>query len=123
MACKMIVYESEEGRARDPEDTARFEASCKALEAAGIGLCRVACASPDDIEDPEAREAVDGADMGALPISVYDGGLIRTGAYPTDQELADFLDVPDGTLSVNKQGAPAMGNDLPPACTCGNGPK
>lgn len=120
MSCNMVVYESESAKTKDPADTKRFEASVDALKAAGIEICRVCCASIDDVKEAEAKDAMkDGMD--ALPVSVYDGVVISVGAYPSDQELADFLDAPDGTLSVNKQGAPAMGNDLPPSgCSCNN---
>lgn len=121
MTCKMVVYESEGAKDRDPADTARFDESVKALEAAGIGLCRVMCSSVDDVEDAEAKAALGDKGIDALPVSVYDGVVISSGAYPTDQELADFLDAPDGTLSVNKDNGPAMPNDLPPAgCACNN---
>ena len=116
----MIVYESEDARQRDPEDTERFERSYAALEAAGIGVCRVMCSSADDVGEGEAKEIVTDLGMGQLPICLYQGVSISVGEYPSDQDLADFLDVPDGTLSVNRQGPPAMGNDIMPACACGS---
>ena len=111
----MIVYESEESMMRDPADTERFERSYSALKAAGIEVGRVMCSSADDIAEGEAADIVR-----ELPISMYQGVSISVGEYPSDQDLADFLDAPDGTLSVNKQGPPAMGNDIMPACACGS---
>ena len=116
----MIVYESEEAMARNPADTERFEKSCAALKAAGIEIDRVMCSSADDIGEGEAAEIVRDLGMGELPICLYQGVSISVREYPSDQDLADFLDAPDGTLSVNKQGPPAMGNDIMPACACGS---
>lgn len=120
MEYDMVIYESEESMRRDPADTERFEKSHAALKAAGIDVGRVVCSSPADVGEGEARDIVDEKGMGALPICMYQGVSISVGAYPSDQDLADFLDAPDGTLSVNRQGPPAMGNDIPPACGCGN---
>lgn len=119
MAHDMIVYESAEARARDPADAERFDRSFAALAEAGIGITRVMCSSPADI-DGEASEIVADRGMGALPICIYQGVDISVGSYPTDQDLADFLDVPDGVLSVNRSKPPAMGNDIMPACACGS---
>lgn len=116
----MIVYESEESMMRNPADTERFERSYSALKAAGIEIDRVMCSSADDIAEGEAADIVGEKGLGALPISMYQGVSISVGEYPSDQDLADFLDAPDGTLSVNKQGPPAMGNDIMPACACGS---
>lgn len=115
----MVVYESAAARARDPADAERFEKSYAALQAAGIGVRRVECSSIGDLADGEARNIVAEKGMEALPICEYQGVDISVGEYPSDQDLADFLDVPDGVLSVNRAQPPSMGNDLPPACACG----
>ena len=117
----MIVYESEQSRSTP--DAARFDTSYEALRKAGIEVVRVLCASPEDVGEGEAREVVELKGMSALPICMYQDVSITVGEYPSDQDLANFLDAPDGTLSVNKQGPPAMGNDIMPACACGNRPR
>ncbi|MDO5853298.1 MAG: arsenic metallochaperone ArsD family protein [Thermoplasmata archaeon] len=114
----MTVYESEAARSRDPADTERFERSYEALAAAGIGIRRVMCASAEDLGDGEAASIVAKQGMDALPICEYQGVDISVGQYPSDQDLADFLDVPDGVLSVDRSKPPAMGNDIQPACAC-----
>lgn len=115
----MTVYESEASRARDPADAERFDRSYAALEAADIHIRRVMCASADDIDaDSEAASIVAKQGFEALPVCEYQGVDISVGQYPNDQDLADFLDVPDGVLSVDRSKPPAMGNDLPPACAC-----
>lgn len=120
MKYDMVVYESEAAKKRDPADTERFEKSYEALKTTGIEIGRVMCESVDDIDEGEAADIVRDRGLGELPISMYQGVSISVGEYPSDQDLADFLDAPDGTLSVNKQGPPAMGNDIMPACACGN---
>lgn len=120
MEYDMIVYESKESMERDPSDTERFEKSWQALKAAGIEVGRVMCSAPEDLPEGEAAEIVAAKGMGSLPICLYQDVSIAVGEYPSDQDLADFLDAPDGTLSVNKQGPPAMGNDIMPACACGS---
>ncbi|MFT0898054.1 hypothetical protein [Candidatus Methanoprimaticola sp. MG2] len=119
MEYDMVVYESEEYRSKNPEDSERFDRSFDSLLKADIVIRRVMCSSADDIDpDGEARSIVSEKGMSALPIAEYQGVDISVGAYPSDQDLADFLDVPDGILSVDRQKPPAMGNDLPPACAC-----
>lgn len=119
MEYDMVVYESEESVRRNPADTERFEKSWNTLKNAGIEVGRFMCASPEDLPEGEAAEIVAAKGMDSLPICLYQGVSIAVGEYPVDQDLADFLDAPDGTLSVNKQGPPAMGNDIMPACACG----
>ena len=120
MEYDMIIYESNAARQRNPADTERFDRSWDALKTAGIEVGRVLCDSADDIDESEAAEIVRAKGLGELPICLYQGVSISVGEYPSDQDLADFLDAPDGTLSVNKQGPPAMGNDIMPACACGS---
>ncbi len=119
MDCDMTVYESEATRSKDVSDAERFDASFDALVNAGIGIRRVVCTSPDDLEEGEARSVVDEQGMDSLPICEYQGVAITVGQYPSDQDLADFLDVPDGVLSVDRTKPLSMGNDLPPSCCCG----
>ncbi len=119
MDCDMTVYESEATRSKDVSDAERFDASFEALVNTGIGIRRVVCTSPGDLEEGEARSVVDEQGMDSLPICEYQGVAITVGQYPSDQDLADFLDVPDGVLSVDRTKPLSMGNDLPPSCCCG----
>lgn len=120
MVPNMTVYESEGSRSRDPKDTARFDESCDRLRTAGITVDRIMCSDESDIPQGEAADIVLQDGFGSLPIAVYDDVVILIGEYPSDQDLADFLEVPDGTLSVDRQKPPSMPNDIQPACACGN---
>ena len=110
----MTVYETADSM--KTEDGARFTASLEKLATARIAVERVTVACPGDIPDGEVRDIVTEEGLSALPAAEFGGVAVCTGAYPTDQELADFLDVPDGVLSVNRSRGPAMANDIPPAC-------
>ena len=116
----MIVFESEDARKRNPADTERFDNSFKALEAVDIHIRRVMCTSVDDIDtDGEAKDIVSEEGMDSLPICEYQRVSLSVAEYPSAHDLADFLNPPDGTLSVDSQKPPSMGNDLMPACNCG----
>lgn len=117
---EMTVYEYEGYSKSHPEDLERFDSSYRLLVSAGIGIERVTCTAAEDLPPGEAFDEVSEKGIEALPICTYNGVIIASGAYPSDQDLADFLDVPDGVLSVDRQKPPSMGNDLPPACACGN---
>lgn len=120
MNCDMVVYESCESRLKDPKDKERFDRSHSILEAAGIHIKRVVCSNIEDIDpDSEAYCIVSENGMDSLPIAEYQGVDITMAQYPSDQDLADFLDVPDGILSVNRTRPPAMANDIQPSCNCG----
>lgn len=120
MTAIMTVYESEGSRSRYPGEAERFDESCRRLESAGIAVERILCSCEEDIPPGEAADVVLQDGLDALPIGVYDEVVVSVGEYPSDQDLADFLDVPDGVLSVDRSKPPSMSNDLPPACACGN---
>ncbi len=111
----MVVYESMESRSRDPADTERFETSFAALREMGIRIGRVTVNGPEDLDpEGEASRIVAEDGMSALPITEYQDVDIAIGRYPSDQELVDFLDAPDGTFGISRSKAPAMNNDLMP---------
>ena len=116
------VYETAGYKNMHPEETERFERSVSALEKAGIFIERILIRDVYEVDrDGETFEAVMEGGLAALPIAEYMGAMITDGQYPDDQTLADYLDVPDGVLSVDRV-KPSAPNDLPPACMCGNNP-
>ena len=117
MRCEMIVYESESYRTSHPDDTIRFYASVARLADVGISLMRVMCSSPDDIGGTEASEVVAEKGMAALPVTECDGAVVCEGSYPSDQELADYLEVPDGVLSTDMSRPPPR-SELAYPCGC-----
>ena len=119
MNCRLTVYEPVDSMARNSADSERFERSIAKLSVAGICVNRVICADASALSPgSEAHDLVSDKGMGVLPITVYDRTVVFSGSYPDDQTLADYLDVPDGMLSVDKKRAPNV-NDLAPGCACG----
>lgn len=118
MEYEFKVFESSESKNKDPADTKRFESSLEALAKVGIHVQRIKCSSVSDIDEEEdAFEIISEEGMSALPIAEYGKVAVSVGKYPDDQTLANFLDVPNGTLSVDKQLGPNI-NDLGPAYNC-----
>ncbi|MDY0293558.1 MAG: arsenic metallochaperone ArsD family protein [Candidatus Methanomethylophilaceae archaeon] len=114
-----VVFESRESREKYSQNAKRFDDSVEALSKIGIKVDRVMCVSPSDVGGgAEAEELVSQKGLGILPVAEYDGVVVSEGEYPSDQVLADWLDVPDGVLSANKQMPPSI-NDMEPPCTCG----
>lgn len=120
MEYDMTIYERADVPPRDPKDLERLVDSLAKLDAVGIHVRRVFCNDIEDMDEGEAKDTVKEQGLDALPIAEYQGVEITNRSYPDDQDLADFLDVPDGVLSVNRMRPPGMANDLPPCCACGN---
>ncbi|MDR1405240.1 MAG: arsenic metallochaperone ArsD family protein [Candidatus Methanoplasma sp.] len=123
MQHKLTVFDSDVTKKRYPDDAKRFDRSLELLSAAGIDVKVVRCTVPSDVTGGgEAEELVAEKGLSVLPLTEYEGAIIADGEYPTDQILADFLNAPDGVLSVNMIQPPPV-NDLPPPCSCGSGDK
>lgn len=114
---EFVVYETEVTRERLTEQRKGYLESAEKLKAVGIRVRDVLVETPADI-DPDAVD-VDPKTMvcADLPVSVYMGVVVDRGEYPTDQILVDYLDVPDGTLSVDRK-RPLMPGDGDPSQPC-----
>lgn len=107
-----MIYESE--ASMDTPDRVRFGSSCILLNQAGIPVLRVLCSSETDVPDGDIRDSYESGSL--LPAADYDGVAVCVGRYPTDRELANYLDVPHGVLSVDRTRVPPMANDMMPHC-------
>ena len=106
MKAQMIIYDSEKARKKNASDSSRLMVSLEKLKKAGINVKYVDCKSASDVKgDGEAFDLVSKKGIGVLPLAEYDGALIAEGHYVSDQDLVDFLDVPNGVLSVNRSKA------------------
>lgn len=114
---EFVVYETMVTRERLADQRRGYLESAEKLKAAGIRVRDVLVETPADI-DPDAVD-VDPKTMvcADLPVSVYMGVVVDRGEYPTDQILVDYLDVPDGTLSVDRK-RPLMPGDGDPSQPC-----
>lgn len=119
----LTIFDSEDARRKHRSDYERFKHSMDILAKKGIEMKYIDCRSSKDIiGDGEAMEIVEAEGFASLPIAEYNGVAIAAGEYVSDQDLADFLNVPDGILSVNSTKPPAL-NELGPSCSCGSGGK
>ncbi len=117
----LTVFDSEGARSKLRSDYDRFKRSMDALAKNGIELKYVDCRTAADVAgDGEAQDIVESEGFDSLPIAEYNGVVIAMGEYISDQDLADFLNVPDGVLSVDRSKPPAL-NELGPSCSCGSG--
>lgn len=99
----IIVYDSEEARKKYASDYSRFMKSMNALLKEDFKIEYIDCKSAEDVTgDGEAKELVEEKGFGVLPISEYMGAVITSGEYISDQDLVDFLEVPDGVLGVTR---------------------
>lgn len=113
------VYESMECREAKLEERVAFMQSVEKLAKVGIEVTIVSVSSSSDIDEcSEAWELVENDGMPCLPVSDYNGVVVDSGDYPSDQILADYLDVPDGILSANKTSGPAAGDNMQSCCCC-----
>ena len=117
MKAQMIIYDSEKARKKNASDSKRLMKSLDQLKKAGINVKYVDCKSASDVKgDGEAFELVSDKGIGVLPLAEYEGALIAEGHYVSDQDLADFLDVPNGVLSVDKSKLPPLYETPAPDC-------
>lgn len=56
------------------------------------------------IENSEINQLVNGEGVDALPATVVDGKIVKTKAYPSNEEIAELLGIPLNFLSETKGG-------------------
>lgn len=105
-----VVYETDDSE--DLPDAARFETSVNAPSCVSIGFNRMLCSSPSDLPEGEAPDIVTDMGMDAPPITLYQDIPVVVGEHPSDQDLVNYLDVPDGVLDANREGAPLTCNQV-----------
>lgn len=86
------------------------------LRSAGIEFPIIRVESTEDfITVGEASEEVARSGMDILPVLEYEGVIVCSRSYPTDQELVDYIDVPEGVLSAKRASLPAA-NEMEFSC-------
>ena len=119
----LTVYDSEAARKKYSSDYNRFKESMNILKKKGFKVDYVDCKSVADIKgDGEAQELVEIEGLGTLPIAEFHGAIISYGEYVSDQDLVDFLEVPDGVLDAERSKPPTLYETGPPLA-CGSGGK
>ena len=61
------------------------------------------------------------AGMESLPVTVLDGEIVKTGAYPTNEEILSFLELPESTLTNESKPAATLKLTQKPRSGCGCG--
>lgn len=63
------------------------------------------------------------AGMESLPITVLDDKIVKTGAYPTNEEILSFLELPESTLTNESKPVTTLKLTQKPrsGCGCGDG--
>lgn len=98
----MIVYDTKESRSKMKADYERFLKSVEALKKEKIIVKVVLCSSVSDVKGAEASDYAKSHGLEGLPVAEYEGVALSEGKYPSDSDLANFLEVPEGVLSVGR---------------------
>ena len=119
----LTVYDSVAARKKYTPDYNRFKNSMDILKKNKFKINYVDCETTADIKgNGEAQELVETKGFDKLPIAEYQGAIISYGEYISDQDLADFLEVPDNVLKVNRTKNTPLYESGPPL-DCGLGGK
>ncbi len=114
----IIVYDSGAARKKHASDYKRFKKAKDALLKAGFNVEYVDCKSAADVTgDGEAQALVKADGFDVLPIAEYEGAVITSGGYVSNQDLVDFLEVPDGVIDAVRSKPPPL-YETGPALDC-----
>ena len=114
----IIVYDSEAARKKHASDYKRFKKAMDALLKEGFKVEYVDCKSAADVTgDGEAQALVKAEGFDVLPIAEYEGAVITNGEYVSNQDLVDFLEVPDGVIDAVRSKPPPL-YETGPALDC-----
>ncbi len=102
MAAKRIVYDTKETRKTMKADYERFVKSLEALKKENILVDLVLVSKVSEVKGEDAADYAKSHGLEGLPVSEFEGVSLAEGHYPTDSDLANFLDVPEGVLSVGR---------------------
>lgn len=83
--------------------------------------------NPDEfIKNKDIREFLQSEGADALPITMVDGKIVKTGGYPSNDEITDyigvrFIEVTDGECGCGSCGCGSEEEDEEEGCGCGAG--
>lgn len=73
------------------------------------------------INNHEINKLINGEGVEALPATVVDGKIVKTKAYPTNEEIAKWLDIPLGYIGEEKTKEKITLKNLNGGCGCKGG--
>ncbi|MBE6066555.1 MAG: arsenite efflux transporter metallochaperone ArsD [Clostridium lundense] len=94
------------GPSVDPE-LLRMAAIINSLSKKGIIIQRYNLSSNAQVflNNRLVNELLHSKGIGILPITIVDGKVVKTKAYPTNKEICDMLDIPESSLkAIQKSG-------------------
>ncbi len=96
------------------EELLRISAVLSLLEENGIKVERFnLSSSPQEfVKNKEINELIMEKGIEILPVTLVEGKIVKTGSYPNNEELKNFLDVPTSFVERGKtvEGVPADKN-------------
>ena len=128
---KMIIYEPAMccstglcGVGVDPE-LLRISTVIHTLKKGGVTVDRFNLSSnPQEfVTNADVNKSIMDSGVGSLPITVVDGKIIKTAAYPTNEEILFFLGLPESALVVEPKRVKTLKLAQKPrsGCGCGDG--
>jgi len=105
----------------DPE-LLRISTVLNALENNGIAVQRynLSSAPQEFIKNQDVCDLVNKSGVDSLPATAVDGKIVLTGRYPTNEEIAKFLDIQAGMLDEKPKTAKVK-IKKPGGCGCSGG--
>ncbi len=126
---KMIIYEPAMccstglcGVSVDPE-LLRISTVLSSLNKNGIKVIRynLSSAPQEFVKNTEVNKLMSVGGVEALPITVLDGEIVKKGSYPTNDELALLLNVPQNYLGVEAAKVKVIPKKNDGGCNCKGG--
>ena len=126
---KMIIYEPAMccstglcGVGVDPE-LLRISTVINTLKKSGVTVDRFNLSSnPQEfVTNADVNKMIMDSGVDSLPITVLDGKIVKTGAYPTNREILAWVGLPDSTLEEEANPAKKLKLTQKPHSGCGCG--
>jgi len=126
---KMIIYEPAMccstglcGVSVDPE-LLRISTVLSSLNKNGIKVIRynLSSAPQEFVKNTEVNKLMSVGGVEVLPITVLDGEIVKKGSYPTNDELALLLNVPQNYLGVEAAKVKVIPKKNDGGCNCKGG--
>jgi hypothetical protein len=126
---KMIIYETAMccstglcGVGVDPE-LLRISTVISTLKKSGVEIERFNLTnSPNEfIVNSEVNRIILDSGVDSLPITLLDGKIVKTAAYPTNREIIAWLGVPENTLADESNPTKKLKLAQKPRSGCGDG--
>ncbi|WP_312642888.1 arsenite efflux transporter metallochaperone ArsD [Hydrogenoanaerobacterium sp.] len=126
---KMFIYEPAMccatglcGVSVDPE-LLRISTVLSSLKKNGVEVTRFNLfnAPQEFIKNTKVNQMMNSGGVEVLPITVLDGEIVKKGSYPTNNELAQLLNVPESYLGIGVSKVKVTSKKNDGGCNCKGG--